>query len=167
MAAGTKKAASIPHRPEMERIRDFEPVRLRAPFLLRCAAVAIDYMIFIFFPVVWLLTSRLLSESSTGASVAGISWYLGVILTIVNLFVVPLMRGQSVGKMVAGLTILKTDGARPGLRTILIRNLLGYAITVLTLGLGFLIVAFNNSGRALHDLIAGTVVVRGRKSRLA
>ena len=167
MAAGTKKAVSIPHRPEIERIVDFEPERLRAPFLLRCAAVAIDYMIFIFFPVTWLLFSRLLSETATGTSVAGISWYLGIILTVLNLLILPLLRGQSIGKMVAGLTILKTDGSRPGLRSVLIRNLLGYSITLLTLGLGFLMVAFNNSGRALHDLIAGTIVVRGRKQRLS
>ena len=167
MAAGTKKAASIPNRPEIERVVDFEPARLRAPFLLRCAAVALDYMVFIFLPVAWLLFSRLLSESATGAFVAGIAWYLGVIITVLNLLVVPLIRGQSVGKMAAGLTILKTDGTRAGMRTILLRNLLGYAITLLTLGLGFLIVAFNNSGRALHDLIAGTIVVRGRKSTLA
>ena len=165
MAAGTKKAASISHRPEIERIVDFEPERLRAPFLLRCAAVAVDYMIFIFFPVAWLLSSRLLSESATGTSLAGIAWYLGMILTILHLRVLPLVRGQSVGKMLTGLTILRIDGAGAGLWTVLIRNLLGYAITLLTLGLGFLIVAFNNSGRALHDLIAGTVVVRGRKSR--
>jgi uncharacterized RDD family membrane protein YckC len=30
-----------------------------------------------------------------------------------------------------------------------------------------LIAGVNTSGRALHDMIAGTVVVRGRKTRLA
>jgi uncharacterized RDD family membrane protein YckC len=36
-----------------------------------------------------------------------------------------------------------------------------------TLGLGFLFAAFDPQGRALHDWLAGTVVVRSRASRAA
>jgi uncharacterized RDD family membrane protein YckC len=167
MAAGTKTAASVPYRPDTEKIVDFAPERLRAPFFLRCAAIAVDYMILIIFPVTWLMLSKVHNESASGVSVAAISWYVGVVLTILNLFVAPLWKGQTLGKMVTGLTILKMDGSRPGIRTILVRNMLGYTITVLTLGLGFLIAAVNNSGRALHDYLGKTVVVRGRKSRLS
>jgi uncharacterized RDD family membrane protein YckC len=166
MAVGTGKAESGPDRLEMEKIVDFAPERLRAPFFLRCAAVAIDYMVFIMLPVAWLMFSEILSDSPSGVSVAAISWYLGVILSIVNLLVLPIWKGQSVGKVVAGLTIVKMDGSRPGIRTLIFRNLLGYAITLLTFGLGFLVSAVNNSGRALHDYLGGTTVVRGRKSRL-
>jgi uncharacterized RDD family membrane protein YckC len=44
-----------------------------------------------------------------------------------------------------------------------VRDVVGYALTVLTLGFGFLIAAVIPSGRALHDYIAGTIVIRGRK----
>ncbi len=166
MAAATKQAPSVPYRPEKEKIVDFAPVRLRAPFSLRCAAIAIDYMIFIIFPVAWLLISRIVSESPSGISIAGIAWITGLVLTLLNFFVLPLWRGQTVGKMVTGLTILRMDGTRIGITSLLLRNILGYGLTVLTVGLGFLIAAVNKSGRALHDLIGGTIVVRGRKSRL-
>ncbi|CAN5218714.1 RDD family protein [soil metagenome] len=166
MAEATKQAVSNPYRPEKEKIVDFAPERLRAPFFLRCAAMAIDYMILIIFPVAWLLISKMVSESASGISIAGITWIVGIFLTLLNLVVLPLWRGQTVGKMVTGLTILKMDGTRAGIPALLLRNIHGYVITVLTFGLGFFIAAVNKSGRALHDLIAGTIVVRARKSRL-
>jgi uncharacterized RDD family membrane protein YckC len=42
----------------------------------------------------------------------------------------------------------------------MLRHTVGYLASLVTLGLGFLLAAFNREGRALHDLIAGTVVVR-------
>ena len=63
----------------------------------------------------------------------------------------------------SGLTILNVDGTPVRLGRILMRNVIGYLLTVLTFGLGFLIAAINKSGRSLHDFIAGTVVVHGRK----
>lgn len=166
MAEATKQAMSIPNRPEKEKIVDFAPERLRAPFFLRCAAIAIDYIILVIFPVAWLLISSIVSQSASGISISVIAWITGVLLTLLNFFVLPLWRGQTVGKMITGLTILRMDGTRIGIRQLLFRNVLGYGITVLTVGFGFLIAAINISGRALHDLIGGTIVVRGRKTRL-
>jgi len=40
-----------------------------------------------------------------------------------------------------------------------IRRILGYAISVLPLGIGLFYIAFNKKHRALHDVVAGTVVV--------
>ena len=37
---------------------------------------------------------------------------------------------------------------------------MGYPLSLLPLGLGFLIVTVSPTGRALHDFIAGTIVVR-------
>jgi uncharacterized RDD family membrane protein YckC len=37
----------------------------------------------------------------------------------------------------------------------------GFVLTVLTLGIGFLLVLLDDRRRALQDVIAGTVVVRG------
>jgi len=46
----------------------------------------------------------------------------------------------------------------------LIRHFIGYPITVLTGGLGFFISILNIKGRAIHDYIAGTVVIYGRRT---
>ncbi len=165
MATATKKAVSIPARPEKKKVKivNFEPERLRAPFFLRCAALAVDYLILIIIPIAWLLISRPLSDSGATASIAPFAWIAGLLLSIVNLLVLPLWRGQSIGKWITGLTILHKDGTKIGISTLLKRNLLGYFVTLLTFGIGFLIAALSRSGRSLNDLIGGTVVVRGRK----
>jgi uncharacterized RDD family membrane protein YckC len=79
---------------------------------------------------------------------------------VLNLGVLPGFTGRTVGKWATGLRILRTDGARPGVGHAFLRHFVGYPLSVLTLGVGFLIAALNTRGRALHDLIADTVVVR-------
>jgi uncharacterized RDD family membrane protein YckC len=66
---------------------------------------------------------------------------------------------------VTGLRIERRDGERAGFARTLLRHTLGYLLSLLTLGLGFLLAAFNREGRALHDLLAGTVVVRAGAQR--
>jgi uncharacterized RDD family membrane protein YckC len=81
-----------------------------------------------------------------------------------NHLLLPIWRGQTLGKMLTGLTIVNVDGTSLTISHLLRRNVLGYLITVFTLGIGFLISAFSRSGRALHDIIGGTVVIYGRKT---
>ena len=69
--------------------------------------------------------------------------------------------------MFAGITIVNIDGTYLGLGNVIRRNVLGYLITVVTLGLGFMISGINQSGRALHDLVGGTIVIRGRRNQIS
>ncbi len=46
-------------------VLEFEPERLKAPFLLRCGAILIDYILLIVVPVVSLLFGRLSDLFST------------------------------------------------------------------------------------------------------
>lgn len=163
MASAASRAISNNKLPEGEKIINFSPDKLKAPFSLRCAALSIDYILLIMFPIGWLATSKLLGESG---SIGTTIWMIGIVFLLVNLLALPLLRGQTIGKLVTGLTIVKIDGTDIGFGTVLRRNVLGYLATVLSLGIGFLIIAFNSSGRALHDLTAGTIVVRGHKTHL-
>lgn len=165
MAAAATRAISTNKASEAEKIVNFSPDKLRAPFSLRCAALSIDYILLLVFPVGWLAAGKLLGGSGTVA-IGTTIWVIGILFLLANFLVLPLFRGQTVGKMLTGLTILNIDGTDIGFTTVLRRNVLGYFVTILTLGLGFLIAAVNSSGRALHDLIGGTVVVRGRKTQL-
>ena len=150
---------------EMETIVDFSPERVKAPFALRCAAFCIDYMVLLAVPIGWLVAAKFLGGSGT-LTIGSTVWIIGIILFIINFVALPLLGGQTLGKMLLGLTILNTDGTPVGIRGILKRNVLGYFISGLTLGIGFLISAANTSGRSLHDFIAGTIVVRGRKTQV-
>ena len=68
------------------------------------------------------------------------------------------------GKWATGLRILREDGAAIGIGRAFLRHFLGYPLSFLTLGLGFLAAAFSSRGRGLHDLIANTIVVRERQA---
>ncbi len=162
MAATASRGISIKKSSEAEKIFNFSPERLKAPFALRCAAISIDYILLLAFPVGWLTLARLLGDTGS-ASIGTTVWLLGLLLFFANFLILPRSRGQTIGKMLTGLTIVNVDGTKVKIDGLVRRNILGYFLTVMTLGIGFLIAAFNSTGRSLHDFVAGTVVIRGRK----
>ena len=149
--------------PETDNIIDFSPSELGAPFVLRCAALSIDYLLLLIIPAGWLVFGKLMGEG-TSVSIGRPVWLCGIVVFVGNFVILPLARGQSFGKMLTGLTIVNIDGSDPGVGRLLIRNTVGYAITILTGGLGFVIAALNSSGRTLHDLLTGTILVHGKKT---
>src|SRR5258705_1912700 len=136
--------------------------RFRAPFALRCGAILIDYITLVAILVFSTLVSRLLGGGarSWGNSSETVGLVLAIIVAGLNLGVLPGLTGFTVGKWAAGLRILQQNGAEIGIGRAFLRHFVGYPVSFFTLGLGFLIAAFTSRGRGLHDLIAGTVVVR-------
>ncbi len=67
--------------------------------------------------------------------------------------------GRTIGKMILGLRVVRTDGQNLTYSRALVRTF-AYAVSALPFFLGFLWVCFNKKKRGLHDLIAGTEVVR-------
>ena len=144
---------------------DHSLVNIKAPFLLRSAAWCIDYILFIAVPVTWLIATKYLTDLGTTAPGMFV-FSIEAIVIAVNFILFPLLLGQSIGKLIAGITIVNIDGSELKLMGVIRRNVLGYAITALTLGLGLFLCALNPSGRSLHDLIGGTIVVRGRREQI-
>jgi uncharacterized RDD family membrane protein YckC len=68
-----------------------------------------------------------------------------------------LLAGQTPGKRVMGVRIVRTDGERMRLGTC-VRRLIGYAISHI-LYLGYLWILVDNRRQGFHDKIAGTFVV--------
>lgn len=66
--------------------------------------------------------------------------------------------GATPGKMLLGLSIVQEDGSAIGVGKAFVRYL-GQFLSALLIGIGFLLIAFGEKKRALHDSIAGTVVV--------
>ena len=69
----------------------------------------------------------------------------------------------TVGKRALGMYVLRSDGSRVGPGRALARHLLTAVSMNLTLGFIFLVVAFRQDRRGLHDLICDTVVIRRRR----
>jgi uncharacterized RDD family membrane protein YckC len=63
------------------------------------------------------------------------------------------------------LEIARLDGGSLRIANALLRHFIGYPLTLLTAGLGFLLTLFNSDNRALHDFIAGTIVTRAQTRR--
>lgn len=68
--------------------------------------------------------------------------------------------GQTPGKKILGIRVLQFNEQPVDYSTAMIRSLLGYPLTLATLGLGFAWARFNKDRQTLHDLLAQTVVVR-------
>jgi uncharacterized RDD family membrane protein YckC len=137
-------------------------VRYRAPFALRCGALLIDYIVLALVLTFSIIIARLMGG---GARLAGgTAEKVGIILTLVvavaDLGVMAGLTGRSIGKWTTGLRIERTGGGAPGIPRALLRHFIGYPLSLIPFALGFLLVTGSSTGRALHDYIAGTVVVR-------
>ena len=72
------------------------------------------------------------------------------------------VKGGTPGKKILGLRIVREDGMEPmGWGTAFMR-FLGYIVDGFTLYIGFIMIAFTDRKRGLHDMIAGTTVVKTR-----
>jgi uncharacterized RDD family membrane protein YckC len=163
MTLTAERSVSSQRQRRKEIIAEFNPAELKAPFALRCGALCIDYILLVTIPVLTLLLGGATSPQGGGISNTT-GWLLATLLFLTNFFILPAVGGQTIGKMLTGIRIVKKNGTGISFSTVLLRHILGYFVTAATLGLGFLLAAFNHKGRTLHDYIAGTTVVYARRS---
>ncbi len=86
---------------------------------------------------------------------------LMVNLLVSGIYNVPLMvlfNGQTLGKMMLRLRVVKKRGGRITILDALLRNVFGYTVSQIFL-LGYLWALFDRENQAWHDKMAGTVVV--------
>jgi uncharacterized RDD family membrane protein YckC len=113
-----------------------------------------------------------LAEQLLRESVSGI---LGLLIGVVYLIIlasnlVLLYRGgQTIGKFLLSIKIVKTDGSRAGLTRIILLRVILFSFVTLIPFIGQLIYylidplfIFQDSRRCLHDLVAGTIVVKAK-----
>lgn len=168
MSTRVERAVPVKRFRVEQTIVDFDAERLKAPLILRCGAILIDYILIVSMPVISLLLGRAFEYDGAkllNSEFSNAGWLVLVLFALTNFVIFPLFTGKSLGKMLTGLRIVKADGNPASLSSLLIRHLVGYPLTLLTFGLGFLFAVFNQKGRALHDYLAGTVVVYGRRRR--
>ncbi len=133
-----------------------------APFSLRCGAILIDYITLISIVVVGTLIARLLGGGArtAGTSAETVGIVIAVVAAVLNLGVLPGLTGLTLGKWATGLRIERDSGTEIGIGRALLRHFVGYPLSFIILGIGFLVATLTVRGRGLHDMIAGTVVVR-------
>jgi len=162
MSAVSDRTVQVNNPSSREIVIGFSPEAVKAPFLLRCGALIIDYIVVIAIPVIGLLVSRfagndgakLLNEGTSSAS-----WLVAALVGFTNIVFLPMFSGQTLGKMVTGLRIVRIDGTAPTITAIAFRQTGGYFLTLASAGIGFFFSVFSSKGRALHDYLSGTVVI--------
>ncbi|MDQ0634863.1 putative RDD family membrane protein YckC [Arthrobacter pascens] len=84
-------------------------------------------------------------------------------LVIVPVTVETLSRGLSLGKLAAGLRVVRDDGGAIRFRHAVIRGLTGFLEIYFTFGgLAIAVALFNDKSRRLGDILAGTYALRTR-----
>ncbi|MFE4811397.1 RDD family protein [Peribacillus simplex] len=86
---------------------------------------------------------------------------------LLYMLLVPILwYGYTVGKRIMGIRIVRVDGKKLGIGTMLLRNLVAALVYAITLGIGFIVSAFmvgiRKDHRAIHDFIAGTYVTSNK-----
>ncbi|MCU6600104.1 RDD family protein [Peribacillus frigoritolerans] len=77
--------------------------------------------------------------------------------------IVPILwYGYTVGKRIMGIRIVRMDGKKLGIGTMLLRYFVAALVYAITFGIGFIVSAFmvgiRKDHRSIHDFIAGTYV---------
>ena len=88
---------------------------------------------------------------------------LTVVVLYALYFVVQVGKwGQTPGKRLAGIRVVGPEGAPPGMRRALMREVVGKFLSSSVLYVGFLWSVCDSQGQAWHDKIAGTHVLPAR-----
>lgn len=132
-----------------------------APFISRLVAAIVDLgvLVVVDAAVIYLTTqiSGLALADVMTVPLVPLGVFLGGV-DLAYLFVFTAHGGQTLGKMALGLRVEAVDGRLTSSRALL-RVLTSMAGTA-ALGLGFALAALRHDGRAFHDQVAATHVVR-------
>ncbi|MFG6402019.1 MULTISPECIES: RDD family protein [unclassified Microbacterium] len=135
-------------------------------FFLRAVGALIDLVTAVLVLVVFLLLASWVSN--TGALPAEVLPIVSIVVLVLVAVVLPttvetVTRGRSLGRLVVGGRIVRSDGGASGFRQAFLRALAGVLEIWLTLGgLAAIVGAFTPRSQRLGDLLAGTYSERTR-----
>ena len=117
--------------------------------------VAIPYFSAAFF-------GRFIGESGeTAGMIASIVFFIAWITLVLVLY----SRGTTIGKKILGMRVIKENGSKAGLGTMLVREIIGKFISAAVIMLGFLWILFDKDKQGWHDKLVSTFVVETAPER--
>lgn len=130
-------------------------------FWIRVLASLIDtiWLMALTFALGWMIYGAIYFQSaefSQGYADIFISYILPFILTLVFWY----YKSATPGKMILGIKIVDADTLGKASTDKLVLRYVGYYVSLLLLGLGFLWVAWDKRKQGWHDKIAGTLVIK-------
>jgi uncharacterized RDD family membrane protein YckC len=135
-----------------------------ADFGQRLGAFLFDMLLFM---IVLMAATFMLSASSKRSIVSSnamLAAFYGVafMLFAINFILLAGRAGQTIGKRLVGIRIVREDGEPVGIVQVLLRHCVGYTLSTLGAFLGFLWVIWDAKHQGWHDKIARTFVVLAR-----
>lgn len=94
------------------------------------------------------------------AAMAMVTWLFGTALTVAYYVFFTGYCGQTPGKMALRIKVIRTDGTELGYGRAALREVLGKFVSGILLGIGYLMVAFDDQKQGLHDRMADTYVIK-------
>jgi predicted Zn finger-like uncharacterized protein len=136
-----------------------------AGFWIRVLAYLIDSVLLVTVQTVLSLlinlTIGMLGIATEGdPAINTIIWLFGAVLSISYAVFFTGYCGQTPGKMALRIKVIRTDGSPVSYGRAALREVLGKFISSILLGIGYLMVAFDNRKQGLHDKIADTYVIK-------
>jgi uncharacterized RDD family membrane protein YckC len=130
-------------------------------FWVRFLAYIIDgVLLTALFLIVWpIISGESIADYWAASEGLGRGDLFSLSLNLVYYTVAVAIWATTIGKKPFGLYVVRTDGSRVGVGRALARYL-AYVPSAIILGGGFLMIAFRQDKRGLHDLLCDTVVIR-------
>lgn len=122
------------------------------------AAIALVQSLLGFFTLYGLVGQRVVQSSPFREGVVALIAIVGAAIAIGYPVGFWVLLGQTPGKLLVGVRIARINGQPLTIRRALLRYL-GYWLSAIPLGLGFLWVLVDNRRQGWHDKIAGTYVI--------
>ncbi len=94
------------------------------------------------------------------SSVAILIWLFTTVLGLAYYIIFTGSCGQTLGKMALRIKVIRKDGSDLGYGGAALRETVGKFVSGIILGIGYLMVAFDERKQGLHDKIAGSYVVK-------
>lgn len=141
--------------PETDEIDDL------APISMRFNAGLFDLIIGGF--ASFILISPFLAWSENWVSFSGLLTFASVLMAVMFVYLTASVAflGQTFGMKLFGLELIDIDQSEfPTLHQAAVNSSV-YLLSLVSCGLGFLPILFNEERRAAHDLVSGTILVRG------
>ncbi len=162
------RPASRPEPPPIPQVQTAaRPAAGYAGFWLRVVASLIDslvvFVVQIVCGVLFGLSSALVGGGFGNGPDRGLFSLVWLFTTTIGLAYYVVFTGacgQTLGKMALRIKVVRTDGGDLGYGGAFLREIPGKFLSGLILGIGYLMVAFDQHKQGLHDKIAGSYVIK-------
>lgn len=111
--------------------------------------------------VIFTLAAGSIGSDSIGGALFGLILLIGYLILLLYF----MSKSTSIGKRILGLKVYKKDTEKPlGFFMMLIREVIGKAISGLIFCLGFLWILFDKNNQGWHDKLVGSIVRKAEVS---